>query len=595
VQGLCRWLGQNHGAGRTEIRESQQRIVLSETTKPSVAARDAWYVAETAMATTSNRSRCALAIVVPVSTQAPRTRVHTHWHGARGAEEFRIRSDAWLFWSAGSFGPSEVNASRDVGRPVLQLIFLAARRRYPCGSIKRQPLPGLAGAPPTAKGLTMIDLDRAYSLAREQFAEWSVDTERAIERLDQIPLSLHCWQGDDVAGFEASGQPIGGGLAVTGNYPGRARNPGELRRDLQLALRLIPGPMRLNLHASYAESPATVPDRDQLTFDQFRNWVDWAGERALGLDFNPTYFAHPLAADGQTLSHSDAGIRRFWIDHGIACRRIAAAIGAARRSACVNNLWIPDGSKDLVIDRRAPRERLANSLDQIFAEPFPAEQLIDAVECKLFGLGSEAYVVGSHEFYLGYALSRRKWLCLDAGHFHPTESLADKISSVLQFADGLLLHVSRGVRWDSDHVVIASDELQAIGQELVRNSYLDRVRIGLDYFDASINRIAAWVIGARAVRKALLTALLEPTDCLREFESGGDFTSRLAMLEEARSLPVGAVWDYYCHRAGTPVGRDWLDEVRAYERTELVRRVAVDRDVPSETAELGFTFSRSGP
>ncbi|MBM4004404.1 MAG: L-rhamnose isomerase [Planctomycetes bacterium] len=440
-----------------------------------------------------------------------------------------------------------------------------------------------------------MDYQRAYRLAREQFAEWSIDTERALETLDQIPLSLHCWQGDDVAGFEASGQPIGGGLAVTGNYPGRARNPDELRRDLRLALRLIPGPTRLNLHASYAESTGRLPERDALGFDQFRNWVDWANEHGLGLDFNPTYFAHPLAADGWTLSHLDPGIRRFWIHHGIACRRIAAAIGAACGSPCVNNLWIPDGSKDQVIDRRAPRERLAESLDQIFAESLPAESLIDAVECKLFGLGSESYVVGSHEFYLGYALTRRKWLCLDAGHFHPTESIADKVSSVLQFVDGLLLHVSRGVRWDSDHVVIATDDLRAIALELVRNSYLDRVRIGLDYFDASINRIAAWVIGARAARKALLSALLEPTDRLRRFESDGDFTSRLALLEEAQSLPVGAVWDYYCERVGVPVGRAWLDEVREYERTELLPRVAVDRALPGDAARLGFTLSKSGP
>jgi L-rhamnose isomerase len=366
---------------------------------------------------------------------------------------------------------------------------------------------------------------------------------------------------------------LGGGLAVTGNYPGRARTPAELRADLDVALSLIPGRHRLNLHAMYAETGGQRVERNELEAAHFQSWIDWARAKRLGMDFNPTFFAHRKAADGFTLAHADAGIRRFWIEHGIVCRRIGAAIGKALGTPCVTNVWIPDGSKDTPVDRKGPRQRLAEALDAVFAEPLDPRHNLDAVESKLFGIGSESYVVGSHEFYLGYAIKNRKLLCLDAGHFHPTEVLSDKISSVLTWLDKILLHVSRGVRWDSDHVVTLTDELEAIAQELVRGDYLGRVHIGLDFFDASINRVAAWVIGARSMIKALLLALLEPIEKLRELEAAGDFTGRLAWLEEIKTLPSGAVWDYYCLQQNVPIGPAWLNEIRRYERDLLARRV----------------------
>ena len=401
-----------------------------------------------------------------------------------------------------------------------------------------------------------IQIERAYALAAERYAALGVVADRALDRLATLPISLHCWQGDDVAGFESNGQEIGGGLAVTGTYPGRARTADELRSDLDRALSLIPGNHRLNLHASYAETGGVRVDRDGLRPEHFRGWLDWARSKRIGMDFNPTFFAHPLAADGQTLSHRDEGIRTFWVEHGRACRRIGAAIGRELGSSCITNVWVPDGSKDTPVDRKGPRERLAESLDAVFAEPIDPAHNRDAVESKLFGLGSESYVVGSHEFYLGYALRRRKILCLDAGHFHPTEAISDKISAVLANLDEVLLHVSRGVRWDSDHVVILSDELVAIAQEVVRGDYLGRVRFGLDFFDASINRVAAWVIGARAMLQAFLLALLEPIDLLRKMEASGDFTARLATMEASKSLPFGAVWDAYCLRRACRSGRN---------------------------------------
>lgn len=411
-----------------------------------------------------------------------------------------------------------------------------------------------------------------FTAASECCARLGVDAGAALEKLARIPLSLHCWQGDDIAGFEGRGGDVGGGLAVTGNYPGRARTPDELRADIDKALSLIPGRHRLNLHACYAETGGRKVERNALEPEHFANWIDWAKRGGLGLDFNPTYFAHPLADDGFTLAHPDAGIRRFWIEHGQACRRIGAFFGRETGTPCVTNVWIPDGYKDLPADRKTPRERLTAALDELFAEPLDPRHNLDAVECKLFGLGSESYVVGSHEFYLGYAVSRRKALCLDAGHFHPTETIADKISAVLPWVERLLLHVSRGVRWDSDHVVILSDELQAIATELARGDYFSRTHIGLDFFDASINRVAAWVIGARATLKALLRALLEPSDRLREMELSGDFTGRLALLEECKSLPFGAIWDTWCARSGVPQGMAWLDEIRRYENEVLSRR-----------------------
>jgi L-rhamnose isomerase len=416
-------------------------------------------------------------------------------------------------------------------------------------------------------------IERAYESARATYAALGVDTEHALAVLRGLPISLHCWQGDDVGGFEKSGAELGGGLAVTGNYPGRARTPAELRADLDMALSLIPGTHRLNLHAMYAETGGQRVERNELEATHFQSWIDWASAKRMGMDFNPTFFAHPNAAHGFTLAHADTGIRGFWIEHGIVCRRIGAAMGKALGTPCVTNVWIPDGSKDTPVDRKGPRQRLAEALDAVFAEPLDPRHNLDAVESKLFGIGSESYVVGSHEFYLGYAIKNRKLLCLDAGHFHPTEVLSDKISSVLTWLDKILLHVSRGVRWDSDHVVTLTDELEAIAQELMRGDYLGRVHIGLDFFDASINRVAAWVIGARSMIKALLLALLEPIQKLRELEAAGDFTARLAWLEEIKTLPSGAVWDYYCLQQNVPIGPAWLNEIRRYERDVLARRV----------------------
>ena len=414
--------------------------------------------------------------------------------------------------------------------------------------------------------------DRAFSLARERYAKLGVEADAALQQLSRIAISLHCWQGDDVGGFETGAGALGGGLAVTGNHPGKARTPDELRADLDKALSLIPGKHRLNLHAFYGEFGGKKVDRDAVEPAHFTNWIAWAKKNGMGLDFNPTCFSHPKAADGFTLSHRDPGIRNFWIEHCQRSREIGAAMGKALGTPCVTNVWIPDGYKDTPADRKAPRERLAKSLDAIFKKPLLAKHNLDAVEPKLFGIGSESYVTGSHEFYLGYAISRQKLLCLDAGHYHPTEGIADKICSVLQFVPRLLLHVSRGVRWDSDHVVTFTDELQAIARELICGDFLDRTHLGLDYFDASINRVAAWVIGTRNFQKALLLALLEPRKLLREAEAAGDFTTRLALQEEAKSLPFGAVWDQFCESQSTPVGEVWLAEVKRYESSVLAKR-----------------------
>ncbi len=416
------------------------------------------------------------------------------------------------------------------------------------------------------------NVEQAYALAKQRYADLGVDVEKALERLASIPISLHCWQGDDVGGFENAGEELGAGLAVTGNYPGKARTADELRADLDKALSLIPGTHRLNLHASYAETGGKKVDRDALEPAHFQRWIDWAKNKKMGMDFNPTYFSHPKAADGWTLAHPDKSIREFWINHGIACRKIGAAFGEALGTPCVTNVWIPDGMKDQTIDRKGPRERLTNALDAVFAEPIDPRLNRDAVEGKLFGIGSETYVVGSHEFYLGYAITRKTLVCIDAGHYHPTEVVADKLSSALTFVDEALLHVSRGVRWDSDHVVLLTDEIAAIAQELVRGEYLNRVHIGLDFFDASINRVAAWVIGTRAMIKALLLALLEPIETLRKLEADGDYTARLALLEELKTLPFGAVWDHYLAGLGIPVGRDWIGAIKTYENEALSKR-----------------------
>jgi L-rhamnose isomerase len=414
-------------------------------------------------------------------------------------------------------------------------------------------------------------IERAFEIARERYAALDVDIDRALASLATVPISLHCWQGDDVGGFENRGTAPGGGLAVTGNYPGKARSADELRADLAMAYSLIPGKHRLNLHASYGEFGGRAVDRNEIDPEHFQGWIDWAKANGLGLDFNPTCFSHPSAASGFTLSHADSSIRKFWIEHCIRSRKIGASMGAALGTPCVTNIWIPDGFKDTPADRKGPRERLASGLDEVFAGSLPAQHNLDSVEPKLFGIGSESCVVGSHEFYLGYAISRQKLLCLDAGHYHPTESIADKITSVLQYLPQILLHVSRGVRWDSDHVVTFTDDLQLISREVVANGYLPRVRLGLDYFDASINRVAAWVIGARNLLRALLAALLEPP-AIRAAELSGDHTARLALQEEAKALPVGAVWEHYCETRSVPIADAWLTEVQRYERDVLSRR-----------------------
>lgn len=415
-------------------------------------------------------------------------------------------------------------------------------------------------------------LEQAYRIARERYAELGVDTNRALRAAARIPVSMHCWQGDDVGGFEGAGAALGDGLAVTGNYPGKARTADELRADFEQARALIPGTQRLNLHASYAEAGGRRVDRAHLAPEHFAHWIAWARGLGIGLDFNQTYFSHPLVKDGCTLSHADPAIRHFWIQHGIRCREIGATMGRATGKTCLTNLWIPDGTKDTPADRRGPRERLAESLDAIFKKRIDPRHNVDSVEPKLFGIGSESYVAGSHEFYLGYAVSRGKLLTLDAGHYHPTEGIADKISAVLQFLPEIALHVSRGVRWDSDHVVILTDELRAIAEEIVRHGFEPRVHIGLDFFDASINRIAAWVTGTRAMIKALLIAMLEPTPLLRERENAGDHTARLALLEEIKTLPFGAVWDQYCLQQGAPPAAAWIDAAKAYETTVLAKR-----------------------
>jgi L-rhamnose isomerase len=411
-----------------------------------------------------------------------------------------------------------------------------------------------------------------YALAQEQYAAWEIDTDAVLATLARTPISLQCWQGDDVGGFENAGSGLTGGIQATGNYPGKARTADELRRDLETALSLIPGKHRVSLHACYAELGGKKIERNAYTIDQFAAWTDWAKHQGLGLDFNPTYFSHPLSADGFTLAHRDEGVRRFWIEHGIACRKIAAEIGRRLGKTVITNFWIPDGSKDATVNRKVHREWLTQSLDAVFAEPIDPQLNRDAIESKLFGIGVESYTVGSHEFYLGYGVSRQKMICLDAGHFHPTETIADKISSVLIFVPEILLHVSRGVRWDSDHVVILDDPTRALMEEIVRGAYLDRVHIGMDFFDASINRIAAWVIGARSTQKALLLALLEPTSRLRQYEAEGDFTRRLALLEETKGLPFGEVWNEFCRRQNVPPGFAWTDVVKTYERDVLSLR-----------------------
>lgn len=422
---------------------------------------------------------------------------------------------------------------------------------------------------------TPKQISAAYRLARAAYAGFGVDTEAAIKKTLSIPISLHCWQADDVRGLETPKGPIdSGGIMATGGYPGRARNGDEMRTDFDQVLKLLPGRHRLSLHAFYAETGGQPVDRDELAPEHFARWLGWAGSRRIGLDFNPTYFAHPLAASGFTLSHADSVIRRFWIAHGRASRRIAQHFARKLGAPCVNNHWIPDGAKDAPADRWAPRTRLVESYDAVFADKSINRKLcIDAVEGKLFGLGSEDYVVGSQEFYSNYAQSRGLVLCLDLGHYHPTESVADKVSALLQFHPRLLLHTSRPVRWDSDHVVILDDAVRNLFLEIARGDAWDRVFVALDFFDASINRLAAYVIGARATRQAILCGLLDPSARLRAAENAGRGHERLALMEQARVLPWGAVWNELCARADVPPGADWLADVARYEKTVLSKRL----------------------
>jgi L-rhamnose isomerase len=411
-----------------------------------------------------------------------------------------------------------------------------------------------------------------FELAKQAYAKWGVDVEEVVEKLKTVPISIHCWQGDDVAGFEVNQNELSGGIDVTGNYPGKAKTAEELRSDLEKALSLIPGKHRVNLHAIYAETNGEVVERDQLEPKHFENWVKWAKENGLGLDYNPTLFSHPKADDGLTLSHPKEEIREFWINHCIGSRKIGEYFGKELGTPALTNIWIPDGYKDIPSDRLTPRKRLKESLDKIFAVETDEKYNLDAVESKVFGIGSESYVVGSHEFYLNYAMKNDKLCLLDTGHYHPTETVSNKISSMLLFSEKLALHVSRPVRWDSDHVVILDDELKEIALEIVRNDALERVIIGLDFFDASINRVAAWTIGTRNMIKALLYAMLVPNEYLKQLQEEGNFTERLALMEEFKTYPFGAIWDYYCEKMGVPVRESWLEEVKAYEQEVLFKR-----------------------
>ena len=416
-------------------------------------------------------------------------------------------------------------------------------------------------------------VEKAYSISKERYAENGVDVEAALETLASLALSLPCWQGDDIRGFEREfDKGLSGGLQITGDYPGRASTVEELRRDLEKAFSLIPGRHRLNLHAIYGEFKQRAVDRNKIEPDHFRGWVAWAKEHKLKLDFNATCFSHPLAQSGFTLSSREKNIRRFWIEHVQRCRRISAFLGRELKSPCIHNLWIPDGSKDIPYDRWTPRRLLNESLDEIFKVEYSPSSMKDSLEGKLFGIGSESYVVGSHEFYLNYALAKRKMVCLDQGHFHPTESCADKLSSILQFFNEILIHLSRPVRWDSDHVVVLNEDLKGVAEEIVRGQALSRVHLALDFFDASINRVGAWIIGARAALKAVLLALLEPATKLRDLESQSRNFQRLVLLDELSAQPFGPVWDYYCLKTNVPPGGEWLQEVEEYEKNVLSKR-----------------------
>lgn len=418
---------------------------------------------------------------------------------------------------------------------------------------------------------TKETITKAYEAAKARYAAVGVDTDAVLEKLQNVKISMHCWQGDDVKGFLTPNGELTGGIMSTGNYPGAAHTPDELRADLEKAYSLIPGKHKLNLHAIYLDTDETV-ELDEIEPKHYEKWVNWAKEQGIGLDFNPTFFSHPMMKDGFTLSHPDKSVRDFWIEHGKRSRRVAEYFGKELGETCYTNFWVPDGFKDNPIDRLAPRKRLMESLDEIFSEEIDETYNVDTVESKLFGLGAEAYTVGSHEFYMGYGLTRHKTILLDAGHFHPTEVISNKISSLALFSNRLMLHVSRPVRWDSDHVVIMDDELQEITKEIVRNDLLERTAIGLDFFDGTINRIAAWVVGTRNTQKALLKAMLEPTQNLKDLENHFDFTSRLVLTEELKDFPYSDVWNYFCLKNNVPVGLDWFEEVKEYETKILAER-----------------------
>lgn len=414
-------------------------------------------------------------------------------------------------------------------------------------------------------------VEERYEDAKARYAEIGVDTDAALKKLQDVKISMNCWQGDDVKGFLNPDGELTGGIMATGDYPGAAHTPDQLRQDVEKAFSLIPGSHKLNLHAIYLDTDEPV-DLDEIEPKHFAKWASWANEQGVGLDFNPTFFSHPMMKDGMTLAHPDKEVRDFWIEHGKRSRKIAEYLGKETGQTCIDNFWMPDGMKDNPIDRYTPRKRMMESLDEIFAEDLNEEYTQESVESKLFGLGAEAYTVGSHEFYMGYGLTRNKLICLDAGHFHPTEVISNKLTSLALFSKGIMLHVSRPVRWDSDHVVIMDDELQEIGKEIVRNDLLGKTNIGLDFFDATINRIAAWVIGTRNTQKALLKAMLEPIEDLKTIELDLDYTKRMALTEEIKDFPYADVWNYFCEQNNAPVGMDWYEEVMNYERDILSAR-----------------------
>lgn len=413
---------------------------------------------------------------------------------------------------------------------------------------------------------------KAYEIAKEQYAAIGVDVDAAISKMKDVNISLHCWQTDDVGGFETADGELTGGIQATGNYPGKATTIEQMRADLEKVLSLLPGKQRLNLHAIYGDFKGEKVDRDEIEVKHFQSWIDWCKAQGIGMDFNATCFSHDRAADGFTLSSKNEENRRFWVEHVKRCRAISAEAGKQLGTPCVHNTWIPDGSKDIPVDRNGHRVLLKKSLDEAMATDYPKEYMKDAVESKLFGIGVESMTVGSHDFYLGYAIKNNKLICLDNGHFHPTEQVGDKISACLQFVDEVLLHVTRPVRWDSDHVVTLNDDVQLIASEIVRNNFLSRVNIGLDFFDASINRIGAYVVGTRAAQKAFLIAMLEPTSKLVEYEEAGQNFERLALLEELKTKPFGAVWDYYCLQEDVPSGEDYIAEIQKYEKDTLLDR-----------------------